>query len=105
VTSAASPRIRLGVPGSTGWTLSFHYTFAHSARASVSDVLRISVNGVPVFTQAGNRALRNAVWTPVTLSLDAFAGETVELLIEAADSGRDAMVEAAIDDVRVYRAP
>ena len=42
VTSALSPEIRLGSPGSTGWTLSFRYTFAHNAQAKAGDQLRES---------------------------------------------------------------
>ena len=105
VTSAESPSIGLGAPGSIGWTLAFRYTFAHNSAATAADYLRISVNGTPVFTQVGNRASRNAVWAPVTVSLDTFAGQSVRILVSAADLGSDSLVEAAIDDVRVYRVP
>ncbi|MGI8929307.1 MAG: hypothetical protein ACR2H0_07585 [Candidatus Limnocylindrales bacterium] len=50
---------------------------------------------------AGNR---NAVWTAVSVDLDAFAGQTIRLRIEARDAGADSLVEAAIDDIRVYQA-
>jgi hypothetical protein len=105
VTSVESGAIKLGASGSTGWTLAFRYTFAHNSTATAADVLRISVDGTPVFTQAGNRSLRNADWTPVTVSLDAFAGQSVRILIQAVDAGKDSLVEAAIDDLRVYRVP
>ncbi len=105
VTSVESAAFSLGGSGSTGWTLAFRYTFAHNSKATSADMLRVSVDGTPVFTQAGNRALRNAAWTPVTASLDAYAGQTVRVLIEAVDAGGDSLVEAAIDDVRVYRTP
>ena len=39
------------------------------------------------------------------MNLDAFAGQTVRVTVEAADGGADSLVEAAVDDVRVYQAP
>jgi carboxypeptidase T len=107
VSSAASAPISLG-PGS-GWRLSFNYTFAHNARARKVDFFRVSVvDGTArtvVFSQLGRKANRNAVWTPVSANLDAFAGRTVRILVEAADHGIDSLIEAAVDDVRVYRLP
>ncbi len=105
VTSIQSPAFQLGAVGSTGWTLSLRYTLAHNRRASAADYLRVSVNGTPLLTQIGFKGNRNAVWTPVSVSLDAFAGQSIRLLIEAADGGRSSLVEAAIDDVRVYQEP
>ncbi|HYI23735.1 MAG TPA: M14 family zinc carboxypeptidase [Candidatus Limnocylindrales bacterium] len=105
VTSALSPTLPLGSPGSTGWTLSFRYTFAHNAQAKTGDQLRIKVNGTVVFVQLANGTHRNADWTTATVSLDAYAGQTIRLLAEAVDAGADHLVEAAIDDLRVYRAP
>jgi carboxypeptidase T len=107
VTSVASPAFAIG-PGE-GWRLNFRYTFAHDARARSNDWFRVSVvagsNRTVLWSQAGRAANRNAVWTPVTLNLDAYAGKTVRLLFEAADNGADALVEAAFDDVRVYQLP
>jgi hypothetical protein len=36
------------------------------------------------------------------VNLDAFAGQTIRLTVEAADGAADSLVEAALDDVRVY---
>jgi carboxypeptidase T len=106
-TSVRSPQFKLGASGSTGWTLSFSYTFAHNAKARPVDFLSISVAGVstPLFIQNGFAGNRNAVWTPVTVGLDAWAGQQIRLLITARDGGADSLIEAAIDDVRVYQAP
>ena len=104
VTSIESPSIALGAAAS-GWTLAFRYAFAHNSAATAVDYLRVSVNGTPVFARVGNRSPRNAVWTPVTVSIDAFAGQSVRILVSAADLGNDSLVEAAIDDLRVYRVP
>jgi carboxypeptidase T len=107
VTSVASPAVAIG-PGK-GWWLNFRYTFAHDARARSNDWLRVSViegsSRSVLWSQAGKAAQRNSAWTAVTLNLDAYAGRTVRLLFEAADNGADALVEAAFDDVRVYRLP
>ena len=104
-TSAQSPAFKLGAGGSTGWTLDFEYTFAHNAKATAADYLRVLVNGAEVFRVAGNRQNQNAVWTHATVNLDAFAGQTVKLLVQAADGANDSLVEAAVDDVRVYQTP
>ena len=37
------------------------------------------------------------------MSLNAFAGQTVRIRIEAADAATGSLVEAAVDDVRVTR--
>jgi hypothetical protein len=105
VTSVLSPEVRLGTAGSNGWTLSFRYTFAHNAKARAADFLRVSVNGTEVFTQAGFAGNRNAKWTAVSVDLDAYAGQDVRVLIEAADEGAASLIEAAVDDLRIYRAP
>jgi carboxypeptidase T len=104
-TTIESAAFRLGTASSTGWTLGFDYTFAHNAKATAADYLRVSVNGTPVFTQTGDGTNRNAAWTPVSVDLDAFAGQKVSIEIDAADGAADALVEAAIDDIRVYQQP
>ena len=104
-TSIRSPLIKLGGAGDNGWTLSFSYSFAHNARASSVDYLRFSVDGeaTPLFIQRGASRNRNAIWRSVTVDLDAYAGQSVRLLVEARDAGADSLIEGAIDDVRVYR--
>ena len=105
VTSVLSPPITLGAPGGTGWTLDLRYAFGHDRWVTAADYLRISVDGQELFRQAGTGAERNAAWTSLALNLDAFAGRTVRLLLEVADADGDSLVEAAIDDVRVFQAP
>ena len=106
-TSVRSPLFKLGATGSTGWTLSFRYAFAHNAGAGTEDYLSVSVDGnvTPVFIQHGFSGDRNAVWTAATVDLSAHAGQSIRLLVEAADAGTNGLIEAAIDDVRVYQAP
>lgn len=106
VTSALSPAIDLG---GGSWTLSFSFTFAHDAAATAEDYLRISVidggTVTPIWTAYGQAANRNARWRARTLALDAWAGDSIRLLLEARDGGADNVVEAALDDMRVYRTP
>jgi carboxypeptidase T len=104
-TSAQSQAFKLGTSSSRGWTLDFHYTFAHNAKSSSADYLRVLANGTEVFRVAGSATNQNAVWADTTLSLDAFAGQTVRLTVEASDGASDSLVEAAVDDVRVYQQP
>ena len=42
-------------------------------------------------------------WATVTVNLSAFAGQTVRILVEAADAAGASLVEAAIDDVKIVR--
>ncbi len=105
VSSVRSPSFTLGTAASTGWKLSFDYTFAHNKKATSADYLRVSVGGDVVFTQTGIASNRNAVWTPVSINLDAYAGQLVRVVVQAAAGGADSLVEAAVDDIRVYQQP
>jgi hypothetical protein len=106
LSSVMSPNFRLG---SGSWTLDFSSSFAHDASSDSSDFLRISVvNGAtvtPVWTAQGDSANENGLWQRNTVSLGAYAGQAIRLLIEARDGAADSLVEAAIDDVRVYQSP
>jgi aminopeptidase S len=106
MTSIISPRFRLG---ERRWRLSFRYTFAHDARSTTADFLRVSVvsggRRTVVWQQRGGPFTRGAAWTRASADLSAFAGQRIRLVIEAADGGRANLVEAAIDDIRAFRAP
>jgi hypothetical protein len=105
LTSARSPQFDLGGPSSDGWRVQFRYTFAHAANASAADYLRLIVGGDEVWRSSGAPSERNAAWQLVTLNIDAYAGGSVRLLFEACDCASDSLVEAALDDVRVYQVP
>ena len=106
VTTAMSPQITLGAGG---WKLRFRFTFAHDAAATSADFLRVGVvrggSTSAIWTVRGKSDERNAGWTTKTLSLSAYAGQTIRLKFTAVDGSADNLVEAAIDNVRVYRAP
>jgi extracellular elastinolytic metalloproteinase len=102
VTSIRSPAITL--PASGNLTLSFSYYLAHGSNATSADFLRVSVVGSStsvVFQRLGAAADVDGAWASASASLNAFAGQTVRLLIEAADAGTASLVEAGIDDVRI----
>jgi hypothetical protein len=103
LTSVRSPQFDLGGPSSSGWRVQFRYTFGHGANSSAADYLRLLVDGQEVWRSAGAASERNAKWQLATISLDAYAGQTVRLAFEACDCAAGSLVEAVVDDVRVYR--
>jgi hypothetical protein len=103
-TSITSPQIM--VPSGGSYRLSLSYYLAHGSNATADDYLQVRVVGVTTATVLNVRGAatdRDAVWTAATLNLDAFAGQTVKIVIEAADAGTASLVEAAVDDVRITR--
>jgi carboxypeptidase T len=106
VTSARTPSFQLR---NGGWVLRFRYTFAHDAGATAADFLRVSVvdgsTVTPVWTLIGKSLDRKAKWKTGEIRLDAWAGKDVRLLFEAQDGGPDNVLEAVVDDVRVFAAP
>jgi hypothetical protein len=103
ITSVRSPAFTL--PGSGTLTLSFRFYLAHGSNATSADFLRVSVvsgaTTTMVFQKLGAAANVNGAWATGTASLNAFAGQSVRLLIEAADLATASLVEAGVDDVLV----
>ncbi len=58
-----------------------------------------------VFEEYGANNDDDAVWEYASASLNAFAGQTVYLLIQAADASGGSLVEAGVDDVLVMTQP
>ncbi len=87
--------------------LSLNYNFAHTLNADVTDFFRITVEG----SQTGSLVVldlpgvagveRPGAWAAFNADLSGFAGQTVTLLIEAADGVNPSLIEAAVDDVLV----
>jgi len=105
LSSIRSPRFDLGGPGSSGWRVQFRYTFAHAKNSSSADYLRLLVDGQEIWRSSGTASERNAQWGVTTLSLDTYDGQSVRLLFEACDCAADSLLEAVVDDVRVYQVP
>jgi hypothetical protein len=103
VTTIHSPQITLPATGSL--TLTFQYYLAHAANSSSADFFRVYVvagaTSTQVFQSLGAASNRNGAWTPVSLNLNAFAGQTIRLRVEAADASPGSLVEAGVDDVRI----
>jgi aminopeptidase S len=100
VTSIRSPNITL--PSGTGITLSFSYYLAHYSNGSSDDFLRVTIVGstsTVVLEELAAGNIDAAAWESFSTSLDAYAGQTIYILIEAADGGSASLIEAAIDDV------
>ena len=100
VTSIRSPDITLPVTDTLA--LSFRYYLAHGSDASAADYLRVKVVGLTTTTVLEELGAANdddGAWAIENVSLNGFGGQTVYLLIEAADEEGESLVEAAIDDV------
>jgi extracellular elastinolytic metalloproteinase len=102
VTSIRSPAITL--PSTGTLTLTFNQYLAHGSNATNADFLRVSVVGTTtsvVFQRVGAAVNLNGAWAAASANLTPFAGQTIRLLIEAADASTASLVEAGIDDVRI----
>jgi hypothetical protein len=101
-TSIQSPAIEL--PSSGTLTLSFRYYLAHGTNSSSADYLRVAVAGTTrttVLEELGAANDDDAAWATATVDVTAFAGQTIRIVIEAADASTASLVEAGIDDVRI----
>ena len=102
--SMQSPAIVL--PASGTLTMTFSYYLAHGSNSSSADYLRVSIVGTTqasVFQELGDTNDDDGVWATATVDLSAFAGQTIRILVEAADAAGASLVEAAIDDVKIVR--
>jgi subtilisin family serine protease len=101
-TSIQSPAITL--PSTGTLTLTFSYYFAHATNSSSADFFRVKVVGTTTSTvlqELGSTANDDAAWATGSASLNAFAGQTVRILIETADASTASLVEAGVDDVKI----
>ena len=99
-TSMRSPLITL--PSGRMITLSLNYYLAHAANSSNADYLKIKIVGLQtreVLSVLGRNRDIDAVWNSVTVDVSDFAGQSVYILVEAADLVSQSLVEAAVDDI------
>jgi len=78
---------------------------AHGTNASSADFLRVRVVG-PSSTQTAVEELGaadddDAAFQTASVDISGFAGQTVRIVVEAADAAGASLVEAAVDDVRI----
>jgi glucose/arabinose dehydrogenase len=105
-TSIQSPAIAL--PAGRPITLSFGFYFAHNNATTSADFFRVRVvgeNGVvqTVWARGGTANNVAARWSTRAVSLDAWAGQTIQLRVDAidADDGGASLVEAGVDNVAI----
>ncbi len=102
-TTVRSPDIAL--PAGATLELSFQYYLATLSNATADDYLRVTVVGsggsTTVLDEVGDGTERAASWTPFSTDISSYAGQTVHLLVEAADAGGGSLVEAAMDDLLI----
>lgn len=105
LTSAQSPAVAL--PSSGTLTLSLAWYLAHLNNSSSADYFRVSVvhNGgtTTLFNQAGAASNRYGSWATGSYNLTPYAGQSVRILVQAADTSTASLVEAAIDNVTIIR--
>ena len=105
VVSIKSPIFAVPTTGTT--SVSFDWFLAHYSNSNTSDFLRISIVGSQTGTQTllnetGANNIRVVNWDTFNGVIGTnFAGQSVHLLIEAADGGTGSLVEAGFDDLIV----
>jgi glucose/arabinose dehydrogenase len=105
-TSVQSPPIAL--PPSGDLTLSYAYFLAHLSNATSADYFRVRVvasNGVVTTISSRGATAGNfaGAWRTKTASLNAWAGQTIQLRFDAVDVASASLIEAGFDDVFILR--
>jgi aminopeptidase S len=103
VSSIRSPAVTLPATGTLNVSLSWY--LAHGSNSSSADFFRVSIvhsgGTTALFTQPGAASNRDGAWATGTWNISAYAGQSVRVLIEAADASTASLVEAGVDDVRI----
>jgi hypothetical protein len=97
----------IALPTSVG-PLTLRYYLAHAANSTPDDWLRAWVEAADgtrtlVLEELGAAEDDAAAWASARIGMDPWAGQTVRIVLGAADEGADSLVEAAVDDVRIER--
>ena len=105
-TTIRSRVIRLPADPAAYGYLTFRWVLAHSASSSVKDALRVLVEAedgtqTVVFEVLGRPVNVNGSWRSARVSLAAWAGQAIRLVVAAADGANASLVEAAVDDIRI----
>ncbi len=108
VTTIRSRSISLPADAADVGRLTFRYYLAHRPKSSAADYLRVIVEGADgtrttVFERLGSPRDVDAVWSSASVSLADWAGQTIHLVLAAADAGPANLLEAAVDDIRIRR--
>ncbi|MEE9396224.1 MAG: Ig domain-containing protein [Methylococcales bacterium] len=102
-TTIISPEIDLS--NASQINLSFSYFFAHLTNTNNDDYLRVTVIGenetMVAFEKRGNSSVVEVDWKTKNIDIGRFTGQTIQILVEVADSGSPSLVEAGIDNIVV----
>ncbi|RKN49214.1 M20/M25/M40 family metallo-hydrolase [Micromonospora endolithica] len=102
VSTIQSPAITLPSTGTLNLSLSWY--LAHLNNSSSADYLRVRVVGsstVTAVNATGAATNRAAAWQTVSADISALRGQTVRIVVDAADASGASLVEAAVDDVKI----
>jgi carboxypeptidase T len=103
VTTITSPAIAL--TGHNAYTVQFSQYLAHGSNSSSADYVRVGVQAGTtttwVWTRTGAATNLNGAWGSASASLTPWAGQSIRLVVQAADASTASLVEAGVDDVRV----
>jgi subtilisin family serine protease len=103
-TVITSPSISL--PSSGTLTLVYDWYFAHLDNSSSADFFRVSIisgGTTVVHNVTGSASNRAASWSTANISLNSFAGQSIQIQIEVADNSTASLVEGAVDNVRIIQ--
>jgi carboxypeptidase T len=99
--------VPIALPATGAGNLSFRYTFAHGTVSSADWLKAYVEDGVgtrtPVWSTIGSLRSAGVTWARAAVPLAAWSGQTIRIVFEAVDGGRDSLLEVGIDDVRVER--
>ncbi|MFD0684392.1 M28 family peptidase [Actinomadura fibrosa] len=88
-------------------TLSFSWYLAHLDNSGNTDYLRVRVVGTSgtttVLNQTGAASVRAGAWQTQTADISAYAGQSVRILVDAADAGTGSLVEAGLDTIKITK--
>src|SRR5262249_22261296 len=97
-----SPAITLPATGTT--TLNFRSYFAHLNNSTNADFFRVQIVGnttTTVFQALGSATQVNGAFAAYSADISAFNGQTIHILISAADAAGGSLVEAGVDDLSI----
>lgn len=106
MTSAASPEILLPeLTGSERLEIGWFWFFSHAANAEPADFFRVKIladgKESTLFELIGGASECTPRWAEFSTLLNEFAGKTIRILVETADSGEPSTIESGLDELKI----
>jgi len=105
-TTIRSVPVTMPATGGAG-NLTFRYTFVHGLISSADWLKAFVEDGAGtrtlVWSNIGSWRSVDAMWVRASVPMNTWSDQTIRIVFEAADGGRDSLLEVGIDDVRVER--